>query len=272
MKNKYFLFMLVLVIGILAACGTAEEGNTTEGNNAADGSETEATTEEAKVLRVGTSADYAPFEYVDTAVSDEIIGFDIDLANIVAERLGYKLEFTNSDFNSLIPGLQADKFDFVIAGMTPTKDRDEVVDFSIPYYETEQYLVSPKESNIASLEDLKGKVVGAQVSSIQEELANTLAAEHGFSVESRNLIPEVIQELKNGRFQGAVIENIVAENYLAQNDDLAAFPIEVEDPDFKAVVFQEGSELKAEFDEVIQALVDEGKIDELKKKWFVVEQ
>lgn len=266
MKNKYFLFMLVLVIGILAACGTAEKETTdTE-------SQSGAATEEAKVLRVGTSADYAPFEYVDTAVSDEIIGFDIDLANIIAERLGYKLEFTNSDFNSLIPGLEADKFDFVIAGMTPTEERDEVVDFSTPYYETEQYLVSPKESNIASLEDLKGKVVGAQVSSIQEELANTLAAEHGFTVESRNLIPELVQELKNNRFQGAVIENIVAENYLAQNDDLAAFPIEVEDPDFKAVVFQEGSELKGQFDEIIQELIDEGKIDELKKKWFVVEE
>lgn len=266
MKNKYFLFMLVLVIGILVACGTAEK-ETTETE-----SQTGAATEEAKVLRVGTSADYAPFEYVDTAVSDEIIGFDIDLANLIAERLGYELQFTNSDFNSLIPGLQADKFDFVIAGMTPTKNRDEVVDFSTAYYETEQYLVSPKESNIASLEDLKGKVVGAQVSSIQEELAKKLGEENGFTVESRNLIPEVIQEMKNGRFQGAVIENIVAENYLAQNDDLAAFPIEVEDPDFKAVVFQEGSKLKAEFDQVIQELIDEGKIDELKKKWFVVEQ
>ena len=77
--------------------------------------------------------------------------------------------------------------------------------------------------------------------------------------------------MKNGRIQGAVIENIVSENYLAQNDDLQAFPIEVEEPDFKAVVFQEGSELKAEFDQVIQELIDEGKVDELKKKWFVVE-
>lgn len=266
MKNKLFLFMLVLVMGVLAACGTAEKETSTT-----TGSETDTTTEETKVLRVGTSADYAPFEYVDTAKSDEIIGFDIDLANMIAERLGYKLEFTNSDFNSLIPGLQADKFDFVIAGMTPTEDRDKVVDFSEAYYETEQYLLSSKDSNITSMEDLEGKLVGAQVSSIQEDLAKTLAAEHGFTVESRDLIPQLIQELKNGRFDGAVVENIVSENYLAQNDDLAAFPIEVEDPDFKAIVFQEGSELKAEFDEVIQALIDEGKIDELKKKWFVVE-
>lgn len=262
MKKKLLIPVLALAIGTLAACGTAEKEKTTASEK----------TEEKQVLVVGTSADYAPFEFVDTAVSDEIVGFDIDLANLIATELDYELEFVNADFNSLIPGLQADKYDVVIAGMTPTKDRDEVVDFSIPYYETEQYMVFPKDSDFASLEDLSGKLVGAQVSSIQEELAKTLATEHSFKVESRNLIPELIQELKNDRFQGAVIENIVAENYLSQNDDLASFPIEVEDPDFKSVVFQENSELKGQFDEVIQKLIDEGKIDELKKKWFVVEE
>ena len=263
--------MLVVVIGILAACGTAEK-ETTTGSEPDSGSETtDTTTEEAKVLRVGTSADYAPFEFVDTKVSEDIIGFDIDLAKEIADRLGYELQFTNSDFNSLIPGLQADKYDFVISGMTPTEERDQVVDFSNPYYETEQYLVSLKESNIASMEDLKGKVVGAQLSSIQEELAKELGTEHGFTVESRDLIPQLIQELKNGRLDGAVIENIVSDNYLSKNDDLAAFSIVVDEPDFKAVVFQEGSTLKAEFDKVIQELIDEGKIEELKKKWFVVE-
>jgi len=265
MKNKVFLFMLVLVIGILAACGTSEKESST-------GSDTNTeSTSETKVLRVGTSADYAPFEFVDTKVSDDIIGFDIDLANLIAERLGYELQITNSDFNSLIPGLQADKFDFVISGMTPTEEREKVVDFSNPYYETEQYMVSLKENNITSMDDLKGKVVGAQVASIQLDLAESFGAKNGFTVESRDLIPQLIQELKNGRIQGAVIENIVSENYLAQNDDLQAFPIEVEEPDFKAVVFQEGSELKAEFDQVIQELIDEGKVEELKKKWFVVE-
>lgn len=260
MKKKLLIPVLALAIGALSACGNAEEEKTNDS----------ATSE--KVLVVGTSADYAPFEYVDTAVSNEIIGFDIELANLIADELGYKLQFTNTDFNSLIPGLQADKYDFVIAGMTPTKKRDKVVDFSIPYYETEQYLVFPKDSAVTSLEDLSGKKVGAQISSIQEDLAQKLATEHNFTVESRNLIPELIQELKNKRLQGAVIENIVAENYLSQNDDLSSISIEVKDPDFKSIVFQEDSKLKGQFDEVIQKLIDEGKINELKKKWFVVEE
>lgn len=260
MKKKLLIPVLALAVGALSACGTAEEEKKT------------ASSTSDKVLVVGTSADYAPFEYVDTAKSDEIIGFDIELAHLIADELDYELQFVNSDFNSLIPGLQADKYDFVISGMTPTKERDEVVDFSIPYYETEQYLVFPKDSDISSLKDLNGQKVGAQTSSIQEDLAKTLAVENGFTVESRNLIPELIQELKNERFQGAIIENIVAENYLSQNDDLDSIFIEVEDPDYKSIAFQEDSELKAQFDEVIQKLIDEGKIDELKEKWLVVEE
>lgn len=263
MKNKLFMFMLVLVIAVLAACGT-DKDETSDSEGTAK--------EEQNVLVMGTSADYAPFEYVDTAKSNEIIGFDVDLAKLIGEKLGYEIKVENMDFNSLIPALQADKFDIVISGMTPTADREEVVDFSIAYYETEQYFVTKKDSGIKSLKDTKGAVVGAQTSSIQEDLAEELGTKHDFKVESRNLIPELVQELMTGRFDGAVIENIVAENYLKQNKDLASFPIEVEEPDFKAVAFQEGSKLKDEFDTAIQELIEEGKIDELKEKWFVVKE
>ena len=267
-KNKWLLaLMTLLIVAVLAACGTSEdEGETNTGS----GSDSDSG-EQKKTLVVGTSADYAPFEFVDTAVSDEIIGFDIDLIKIIGEKLGYEIKVENMDFNSLITALQAKQFDVVISGMTPTPDRDKVVDFSIPYYETEQYLIFDKEKGYKEVSELKGGTVGAQTSSIQLDLAEDLAAEHGFKAESRNLIPELIQELKSGRFDAAVIENIVSVNYLSKNDDLAAFPIEVEEPDFKAIVFQEGSALKAEFDKVIEELTEDGTIDELKDKWFVVE-
>lgn len=263
MSKKWLLAVLTtLVIAVLAACGTADEEKETSGSEGST---------DSKTLVVGTSADYAPFEYVDTATSEEIIGFDIDLIKTVGDKLGYDIQVQNMDFNSLITALQADKFDVVISGMTPTEEREKVVDFSVPYYETEQYLIFDKEKGFETPADVKGGVVGAQVSSIQEDLAKELGEANGFTVESRNLIPELIQELKTGRFDAAVIENIVSENYLANNDDLAAFPIEVEEPDYKAIVFQEGSALKAEFDKVIEELTADGTIEELKKKWFVVE-
>lgn len=160
MKNKLFMLMLVLVIVVLAACGTKdkEEKTGSEGTN----------TEDKKVLVMGTSADYPPFEYVDTAVSEDIIGFDVDLAKLIGEKLGYEIKIENIDFNSLIPSIQAGKVDFVLAGMSPTPERDKVVDFSIAYNETVQMVVTKKDSGIQTVEDLAGKTVGVQVSSIQE--------------------------------------------------------------------------------------------------------
>lgn len=266
-KNKWLLaLMTLLLVAVLAACGEGDKKEEDKTTGSTDGETAK------KTLIVGTSADYAPFEYVDTAKGEEIIGFDIELIKLIGDKLGYDIKVQNMDFNSLITALQAKQFDVVISGMTPTKERDKVVDFSIPYYETEQYLVFKKDKGYKTLDELKGGTVGAQISSIQFDLAEDLAAKHGFKAESRNLIPELIQELKIGRFDAAVIENIVSENYLANNDDLEAFPIEVEDPDYKAIVFQEGSELKAEFDKVIEELIADGTIDKLKEKWFVVEE
>ena len=262
-KNKWLLaLMTMLIVAVLAACGESGDKKGDETGSAGEGGV-------KKTLVVGTSADYAPFEYVDTAKSDEIIGFDIELIKLAAEKLGYEVEIQNMDFNSLIPALQAKQFDVVISGMTPTEDRKKVVDFSTPYYETEQYLLFKKSKGFKELSELKGGTVGAQTSSIQLDLAEELGKEHGFKAESRNLIPELVQEIINGRFDAAVIENIVSENYLAKNKDLAAFPIEVEEPDYKAIVFQEGSSLKADFDKVIEELIADGTIDELKAKWIV---
>lgn len=272
MKNKLFILMLVLIIALLAACGTADDEETTESEEATTTGSEGGTTEDKKVLIMGTSADYQPFEYVDTAVSEEIIGFDIDLSNEIAKILGIEIEVQDMDFNSLIPSLQAGKVDFVMAGMSPTPERDEVVDFSIAYNETVQMVVTTKDSGIQTVKDLAGKTVGVQLSSIQEELANEVAKTVDMTVESRNLIPELVQELMTKRFDAAIIEDIVAENYIQRNPDLIYFPVEVDEADYKVAVLPEGSELKVKFDEAIQELIDSGKIEELQQKWFVVEE
>lgn len=263
MKKKLIISMLVLVMALLAACGTKDETSDNEGT-ASQG-------EEKKVLTMGTSADYPPFEFVDPTKGEEIIGFDVDLANLIGEKLGYEIEIQNIDFNGLIPAVQAGKLDFVMAGMTPTPDRDKVVDFSTPYNETVQMVVTKKDSGIKKVEDLAGKTVGAQTSSIQEDLANEVAKTVDLKVESRNLIPEVIQEIMTKRFDAAIIEDIVAENYVERNKELTFFPVVVDDIDYKAAVLPEGSELKEKFDKAINELTEEGKIDELREKWFVVE-
>ena len=263
MKKISLSIMLLFVISILVACGAGDEQTSKETNTK--------NTEDTKVLVMGTIADYPPFEYVDTAKGEEIIGFDVDVAKAIGEKLGYEIKIENIDFNSLIPGIEAGKFDFVIAGMSPTPEREKVVDFTIPYYETQQVVLTLKDKGIESIEDLKGKKVGAQVSSIQLDLANEVAKEiEGMTVESRDAVPQAIQELVNGRFDGVFIEDIVAENYIATNDNFMAFPASSGSNENKAIVLPKGSELKEEFNQAIEELTEEGTLDELKEKWFVV--
>ncbi|MGE7092414.1 transporter substrate-binding domain-containing protein [Lysinibacillus sp. NPDC048646] len=262
MKNKLFILMLVLVIGVLAACGAKDDKASDAGSNAGTG------TEEKQVIKVGTSADYAPFEYVDVAKGEEIIGFDIDLIKLVGEKIGVEMQVQDMDFNSLVPALQAGKIDVVISGMTPNEDREKVVDFSDKYNETEQVIVVKKDSGIKKEADLAGKKIGVQTASIQETLGNAIAEKVDVAVEGRTRIPEIIQDMMSKRLDGAILEGGVAKGYLKTNDKLAAFPVEEQPEDFKAIAVPKGSDLKDKINKALKELAEEGKIQELEEKWL----
>ncbi|KPN97659.1 transporter substrate-binding domain-containing protein [Lysinibacillus sp. ZYM-1] len=261
MKNKLFMIILVLVIGVLAACGAKDNNTSNSGSNA------DVSTDK-QVLKVGTSADYAPFEYVDAAKGEEIIGFDIDLIKLVGEKIGVDMQVQDMDFNSLVPALQAGKIDVVISGMTPNPDREKVVDFSDKYNETEQVIIVKKDSGIKKEADLAGKKVGVQTASIQENLGNEIAKKVDVSVEGRTRIPEIIQDMMSKRLDAGILEGGVAKGYLKTNDQLVAFPVEEQPEDFKAIAVPKGSDLKDKINKALKELAEEGKIQELEEKWL----
>ncbi|MFC0558134.1 transporter substrate-binding domain-containing protein [Halalkalibacter alkalisediminis] len=181
--------------------GSVETDDTTEG------------TERTNTLIMGTSADYPPYESIDLATG-EIIGFDVDIAKYITQELGYELKIEDMDFNALIPAMEAGRVDFVLAGMTPTEERKNNVNFSDIYYEATNLIVSKENANLSTLEDLEGLKVGVQLGSIQEEEAEELAAEYGFEVVKLNRIPEIMQELIAGRIDAILMEDTVAEGHL----------------------------------------------------------
>jgi arginine/lysine/histidine transporter system substrate-binding protein len=253
--------LLVLVMSVLAACGTKDEADS--------GKTGTSDKEETKILKMGTSADYPPFEYVDTAVSDEIIGFDIDLAKMVAKELGYELEIEDMDFNGLIPALQAESLDMVVAGMDGNnEDRKKVVDFSTAYFTATNLVITAKDSNINNAEDLKGKMVGAQTASVQEKGAKSLEEQYGYTVESRDRVPDLFQEIKSGHLDAIVIADVVANGYIESNKDLSSFELPEEHKLGLSMAFQKDSELTAEFDRVLKDLQDKGEVEKLVLKWF----
>lgn len=254
MKKIIGLFLImILAVGILAACGESEDDNASD----------------KKTLVMATSADYAPFEYIESDKSDEIIGFDVDLANAIAGKLGYEVEVKDMDFGGLVQSLKSGQADFVLAGMTPTEKRKKNVDFSDIYYTAQHMVISKKDSEISTVEDLEGKTVGVQLGSIQEGKADEINETVAIKVENRNRIPELIQELKAGRFDAIIIEDTVAKGYLDKEADLTSFTIS-DDPEEagSAIAFPKDSALTEKFNKELQEMKDNGELQELIVKWF----
>lgn len=261
MKQLRFLFTVlfsaVLTVFLTVACAPSDDAPTADTGAADAGAE-------AETLIMATSADYPPYEYIPSG-STEIVGFDIDIANYITDELGYGLEIQNIDFNGLLPALQSERVDFVMAGMTPTEERQENADFSRVYYDAKNTIVSNAGSGLTTVESLSGRRVGAQLGSIQEEAAREI---EGAEIVALNRIGEMIQELKVGRVDALIIEDTVAKGYVEANPELEFTTIESEGASGSAIAFPKGSPLLEEFDAVLEQMMSDGTMDELVTKWF----
>jgi His/Glu/Gln/Arg/opine family amino acid ABC transporter permease subunit len=216
-----------------------------------------------------TSPDYPPYEFYDTQGGDrKIVGFDIDIANILAKELGFKLKIQESDFNGLIPALQAGRADFVMAGMTPTPERKQNLDFSTIYYEAKDTIVALKGSKLMKPEDLKGKTVGVQLGTIQEQNAKKISEKNPMQLKQLNKVPDIIQEIKAKRIDAAIVEDTVAKGFIQSNSELEFNAIASEEQSGSAIAFPKGSKLVAQFNPVLAKLKDSGELETLAKQWF----
>lgn len=256
-KLTFLAASSILAISLLSSCGGG-------GENAQQPAPTEEATKPKLIM--ATSADYPPYEFHDTSSGqDVIVGFDIDIANYIANELGFEYEIKDMDFNGLIPALQSGRADFVMAGMTPKPERLENADFSMIYFEAQNTIVSKKENNLNALEDLKGKKVGVQLGSIQEAEAKEI---EGAQVVSLNKIAEIIQEIKSNRIDAAIIEDMVAKGYVEANPELQFVTIANTGPSGSAVAFPKGSDKVEDFNRIIKQMQENGEMEKLVKKWF----
>lgn len=212
-----------------------------------------------------TSADYPPYEFRQTATGNEIIGFDVDIANYITKELGRELEIKDTDFNGIIPALQSRRADFAMAGMTPTAERKKNVDFSDIYYEAKNTIVAPKGSNLKTPEALAGKTIGVQLGSTQEKAAQEFK---NVTLRSLNRTAEIIQEVKSKRIQAAIIEDTIAKGFIDNNPDLEFNTVPNVGEAGSAIAFPRGSDLVDDFNGVLAQMQQNGEIERLVKKWF----
>ena len=196
------LGLLLIVAVLLAACGS-KTGNTDEPLSSAG------------VLRVGTEGVYSPFSYHDPATG-QLVGYDVDIARAVGDKLGVRVEFVETPWDSIFAALEADRFDVVANEVTITPERQAKYDLSQPYSVGEGVIVTrADDTSITTLADLKGKVAAENATSNWSEIARAAGAR----VEAVEGFTQAIKLLNQGRVDVVVNDSIAVYAYLAETDD-----------------------------------------------------
>lgn len=293
MKRKMLAVVLTtaMALSMLVGCGKTEEAKTeapavseeaavveeaaTEEKTAAVESEaaSEAASEGGLLasikasgkLVVGTASGYAPYEFVDvTSPNQEIIGVDLELAKAIADELGVELEVQDMVFSSLLSSLPAHKIDIAIAGIAPTDERKETMDFSDSYLFATQSILILKENaeQYSTLESFSGLPMAAQKSTTQEALIQEKLPDS--PLVSLDKVPDCILELKSGNVAGVAVESIVGEQYIIAHDDLQFADADFDRKKESAIALEKGNE---DLLEIINKVIKENQDNGNFEKW-----
>ena len=256
MKKILCLVLSLCMVLALAACGSAP----------AAAPKSDVSTVVPGKLTVATSPDFAPYEFyaIGADGTPTLAGFDVALAQYIADYLGLELEIIPMDFDGVLNELAAGGVDLGIAGLSPDPSRMDAMDFSDIYYQGGQSFVTVKDKAtlFASLEDTNKAEysIGAQNGSIQMDLANEYSPDA--DIVALVKVTDIIAELLGGKLDGAYIETAVAENYAKSYPDLAVILEVPYDVEGSAVGVAKGNEsLLAGVNEAIAAALADGSMD-----------
>ena len=221
----------------------------------------------AKVLKVGTEAGFAPFEFQDEATK-EYTGFDIDLIKAIGKQMGYEVQVQNMGFDGLIPALEANNIDLAISGMTITEERSKKVSFSKPYYKSGLTMVVKSDNTtIKSFKDLEGKKIAVQLGTTGADEAKKFK---DAQVREFNSAPEAFLELKAGGVDAVVNDKPVNEYYIAKaggkDVKIVGKPLTAED--YGIAASGKNKELAAQISKALEELKKNGEYEKIYVKWF----
>ena len=269
-KKLLFTVLLSLFMVLLVACGGSDSTSSEESANDEETSSEEATndeeTTEKEVYTVATDNGYVPFEFIDEETG-ELVGFDIDLMNALAEEAGIEIEYETLEFDGIVAGISSGRFDIAIAGMTITEERQESIDFTQPYYEAGLILaVRDDNEEIQSIEDVDGKVVATRTGSTSE----TYLKEHTDAIPEA--FPQIIEGYQNvlaGRADAVLYDlpNVLFYSEQEAEGRLKTVGEKLTGEEY-GIAFPKGSELRDVIDEALTTLKENGTYDDIYEKWF----
>ena len=243
--------------------GSEEAGSEETGEGAAAEFET---AQEGKLVMV-TNAEFPPYEYHE---GDQIVGIDAEIAAAIAQELGLELEIEDIAFDSIIPELVSGKADFAMAGMTVTEERKASVDFSNTYAQASQKVIVKEGSDIASPDDLAGKIVGVQLGTTGDIYVTDLEAE-GTTVERYSKGFEAVQALSQNKIDAVVIDEQPAQVFVGQTEGLVILDESFTDEEYAAAVKKGNTALLDAINGALASLEESGKLDEIVAKYITAE-
>lgn len=254
-----------------ASSAVSEAGSAVSEVSAASEASAVETTGEYKlatdgVLTMGTNATFPPYEYYE---GDKIVGIDAEISQAIAEKLGLTLEIVDMDFNSLVSAVQSGKIDISAAGMTVTEDRLQNVDFTDSYSTGVQVVIVTEDSDIASVDDLTGKLIG-----VQDATTGHIYCSDDFGEENviaYNNGAMAVQALKDGKVDCVVIDQEPAKNFVAVNEGLKILDTEYVTEDYAIAVAKENTALKDAINAAMAELKEDGTIQGILDKYISAE-
>ena len=252
MRLTTALIAAVAVAGIAAGCGSSDDNGGGEPVLISEGK-----------LTVGTDTPFPPFEI---GQPPDISGYDIEVMNAVADKLGLEAEYQDTSFDTIFRDTANGQFDIAAAASTITAGREKTVDFSDPYYEAQQALLVPEGSDIKSTADLGGAIVGAQDATTGEEYATdeTDASEvRGFPEG-----PDAIAALETGQVDAAIIDQPVAVDAVEKQGGVEIVQEIATNELYGFAMAPTNDGLEDEVNNALTELKDDGTIDQLYEKYF----
>jgi ABC-type amino acid transport substrate-binding protein len=261
MTGRKGLSALALAAGVMLVGAACREQAAPPGGGGDGTTAPEITTIEEGILTVGTDLPYPPFEYRE---GGELTGFDVEIMNEIASRIGLEAEYVDSPFDTIFTDLANGQFDVVISGATITPEREEQINFSEPYFNSLQALVVSDDSDIASFDDLgDGDAVSVQSGTTGEIWAEENLQPNGVEIRAFPEYPPVYNALEAGQVDGVVYDESSAIPETFNRPGLEVVDTVDTGEAYGIAVDPANEDLLDAVNQALQDMVDDGTYDEI---------
>lgn len=267
MKMKRYALLVALMLAlavVITGCGGEAANNET--GQATEGKTTLELIKERGVLVAGLDDTFAPMGFREEG-TNELIGFDIDMGEELAKRLGVRIEWQPTEWKGVLGSLNSKKFDVVISGMSITEERLKEIDFSIPYVNAGIGMVVRKgDTSVNSAEDLKNVKVATQTGSSGYEATKKLGLD---DVALYDQYPQAFQDLSLGRVDVIIVDLTTAAHYVSlKPDEYDILEERLVDDIYGIGIRKEDQDLKEAIDNALREMKEDGTLSAISQKWF----